>query len=149
MVKSILRLSVVVGILWISLTACSPQKPIPDDIIGTWIEDRGVTCADDPATCACFEFFADGYFEAYNVPSEYFTFAGSVISYVSGTWKLDTSSQDPFAYQWVNLEFDESKEESAFDSSFYVPMDWQKCVMFAGDPDEPILFVKEDEVECE
>ena len=134
-----------VGVL-MAVAACRCQAPTSDDIIGIWEEDRGTGGS---VPCASFEFFADGHFEAYNVPSGYFiTFSGPPINSVTGRWRLDSSSRNALATQNIELEFGDSDETHGFDSSFIIPVAWQGDVIYAGDIDDPIPFVKKAEAEC-
>jgi hypothetical protein len=135
----------ILGVLMV-ITACRCQAPASADIIGIWEEDQG-TAGDTP--CASFEFFADGHFEAYNVPSGYFiTFSGPPINSVTGFWKLDFPSKDLLTPRYIELTFNDSDETRGFDSSFIIPGAWQGDVIYARDFDDPIRFVKKTEAEC-
>ncbi len=99
-----LVVGVIACILSLSLAACLPAKPVPDDIVGLWVElheDEGG--ARSPAPCTYFRFYPDGTFEAHNIPTRFF-YHGDSRADTSGTWRLDTFSNDPFAMHKIILE---------------------------------------------
>lgn len=135
----------IVCLLPIGLAACmlSP-KPSHEDIVGLWVERRESPSTADLTPHASFNFSADGRFEATDLPREYFTFPGPRISSVSGSWQLDISSPDPFAFHRVNLVFDRSRDSYAFESNLFVSTDGHGYILFAwyGDESNRITFTK-------
>lgn len=98
--------------LSISLAACSLGISAPrvtqEEIVGVWTEESCATDTPENSTCGSLEFFSDGRFEAHNIPTTNFILAyyGLLRADASGSWELDTPTQDPFDYQEVNLVFD-------------------------------------------
>jgi hypothetical protein len=146
MIKKKFWMGIVIGGMLMAVAACRCQEPTSDSIVGIWEEDRGTASS---VPCASFEFFADGHFEAYNVPSGYFiTFPDLTINSVTGLWKLAPSSKDLLAPRNIELTFNDSDEAHGFHSTFFTPGAWQGDVIYAGDFDNPIPFVKKNEAEC-
>jgi len=139
-----------VCLLSVGLTACVLRKPIPEDIIGLWVERRPTSRVGSYTPCASFSFSAGGRFEVHNIPREYFTFPGPRIGSASGSWQLDTSSTDPFALRVINLTFDRSTDSYAFESRLLISTDGRERILFAwyGDESNRITFVKRNKVEC-
>jgi hypothetical protein len=141
MIKGIKFLFVrLVFISLLVLTACLPQNPTPQDVIGRWIE-QGKTCkGGDSATCGSFEFFSDGHFEARNIPREYFLEHGVNPKRVnaSGTWESKRFSNDLFARQRIWLNFGPLEGYPlGYRSEAFISWDVGGFVLFAykGDPD--------------
>jgi hypothetical protein len=92
----------------VALTACLWQKPTRLDIIGLWVEEYEGVARTVPENKASLDFFANNRFEAHNIPQQYFIDAGLNPERidVSGSWQLDTSSNDPFQPYEVMLKID-------------------------------------------
>jgi hypothetical protein len=87
------------------MVACLPQKPQEGDIIGLWVERRGMYCDDKDLPCASLEFHPDGSFEAKNLPMEHFTFTHyKQRRDVSGTWQLGEPGTDYYDTK-IGLKF--------------------------------------------
>jgi hypothetical protein len=92
-------------------------------MVGLWTEHR--TSNDHSSPCASFEFFGDGTFEAKNIPSDRFVYEGYLPERINvhGIWKLDTSSNDPFAVHRIVLVFDPFKGfPLGMGSVLYIPV---------------------------
>lgn len=142
------RQLIFVIILWLPikvLAACLPSEPLLEDIIGVWIENQATCDVEDTVICGSFEFFSDGSFEAHDIPRDYFVlrgFPGPRFS-ASGSWKLDTSSKDPFFTDRVELIFDPFEESPTnFTSELRISVDGE--VLFKGQEGNRIIFSKED-----
>ena len=146
-----LRAGVAIGMLIVATLACVPHPPEASDIVGVWVAEQYDEDA-NPTSRTCFEFFADGTFEAYNVPREHFEFSfpNVVIGYVTGTWYLSPPPKDPFVFDEVDVSFAKSKDSFAFWGYFLIPFDWGKQYMFAGDwDDEGLDMNKQDASGCD
>lgn len=135
-------------ILYVSimvLAACLPSKPISEDIIGVWTENQATCDVEDSIICGSFEFFSDGSFEAHNLPRKHFVlrgFPGPRFN-ACGSWKLDTSSKDPFATHLVELVLNPFAEfPSNFKSELRISIDGE--VLFKGQEGDRIIFSKEN-----
>jgi len=131
--------------LTVLLAGCLITKPTTDDIVGLWVEHP--TDKEISHPCGTFEFFEDGKFEAKNIPSKYFIDSEYLPERfdTSGTWELDTSSNDPFAIHQVRLDFDPFERfPLGFDGDIYIAVGGE--TLFGG-MDESVLFVKGEKCE--
>ncbi len=100
------------SLLSIGLEACGLGLLAPrvtrEDIIGVWVEERCATASTENSPCGYFEFFPDGRFVAYNIPTEGFLMESYGLSRAttSGSWELGDPPQDPFLFQPVHLQWD-------------------------------------------
>jgi len=139
----------IICLLPLYLTACVPKKPTPESIVGLWVERRTTSSSGDSTVCASLKFFEDGRFEARGIPTEYFTFLGMSPTRIdaTGSWELDTSSTDPFAWHQVNLTFDPM---SGFPLGFHSGLYFYGGELFAElDAGNRVTFVKRDKAGCE
>ena len=141
------------GLFWLSLavlTGCLPQKPTADNIVGQWVEERQSSSnSGTTAGCAVFKFYANGQFEAHNIPQEYFSISlpPSRIDAV-GEWELEIN-KDPLGWDALNLKFD-LPGRASFGSKLNVASDGSERTLFAwrGDESIRVSFVKRELVQC-
>lgn len=139
----------IICLLPICLVACVAQKPTPESIVGLWVERRTSSKSGDTVVCASFKFSGDGRFEARDIPREYFVLLGMSPTRIdaTGSWRLDTSSKDPFAWHRVNLAFDPIQGfPLGFDS--YLSAYGGELFAELGEGNR-ITFVKRDKAGCE
>ena len=139
-----IRLISIVWLLALTLVSCLPSRPTEKDMVGLWTEYR--TSNDHSSPCASFEFFGDGTFEAKNIPSDRFVYEGYLPEHINvhGTWKLDTSSNDPFAVHRIVLVFDPFKGfPLGMGSVLYIPVGGAGNSLYEG-VDNSVLFWKGD-----
>ncbi len=144
-----LAFCLVVCLLSSVLAACLPQKPVPDDVIGLWVERYEDDDVRTPvALCAAyFRFFPDGRFEAHNIPARFFYGKGPRVD-TSGTWRLDTTSNDPFALHKIHLRFAPIPGEYGVTTSVVFPIG-SRDVFWTFVERPSATFGKEDEARCQ
>lgn len=142
----------VVCLLSVVLISCLPVKPTSNDVVGLWVErdetEGGKTVT---APCAYFRFLPEGQFKARNMPLKYFTLSvpsGRVDA--SGTWRLDTSSKDPFALHKIVLIFDPNPRgfPRGLETSVLFPVG-SRDQFWTGVESPMATFVKKASAECE
>ena len=134
------------------LTGCLFSKPTNSDIVGLWVESS--SDKDNAQSCGTIEFFDDGTFEAKNIPGKYFMPSiyrkeeNSPERFeASGTWELDTSSNDPFAVHQVELDFAPLEGiPLGFDVAIYIPLGGSGDALYAG-IDNTVFFHKGEKCE--
>ena len=147
-------LSQILSLLTISLTGCLPPRFKSEDIVGLWVEVKTpLSPANLGANCGSFEFLSDGSFVAHNIPGEYFILAGVSPTRIStsGTWGIGAPSQDPFAFQQINLQFGSFEGfPLGFDSSILISSDGSRRILvkWMGESNR-ITFVRTDKHECQ
>jgi hypothetical protein len=140
--------------LWvISSSSCKLIQFTEEDLVGVWVEDCGQTI--DENECACFEFFRDRKFSAFNYQEEYFILHGFPPGQRidnSGEWVL-IQPADPFKYREIQLTFDPnptSRFEYGYQSALYFPALTRNPNLFSDIDNlgEGILLNKSDQDQC-
>lgn len=137
----------------IILSACKIIQFTEEDLIGVWVEDCGQTI--DENECACFEFFRDGNFSAFNYQEEYFILRGFLPGQRidnSGKWVL-IQPADPLKYREIQLIFDPnpiSRFEYGYQSALYFPALTRHPKLYSDidNVGEGILLNKSDRDQC-